>query len=116
MAEHLVSNSDLLLQLGKLEGQVGQILQLMQANHTATNQRLDDKRAAFNARMDGHDTRLERIESRERSTAIKAAASGALSGMVTSMIAAQAIAREERAYAESLRRKPDSDSKKIELF
>ena len=36
--------------------------------------------------------------------------------MVTSMIAAQAIAREERAYAESLRRKPDSDSKKIELF
>ena len=91
MAEHLVSNSDLLLQLGKLEGQVGQILQLMQANHTATNQRLDDMRAAFNARMDGHDTRLERIESRERSTAIKAAASGALSGMVTSMIAAAVV-------------------------
>ena len=92
MAEqHLVSNSDLLLQLGKLEGQVGQILQLMQANHTATNQRLDDMRAAFNARMDGHDTRLERIESRERSTAIKAAASGALSGMVISMIAAAVV-------------------------
>ena len=44
MAEqHLVSNSDLLLQLGKLEGQVGQILQLMQANHTATNQRLEQQ-------------------------------------------------------------------------
>lgn len=92
MAEHPVSNSDLLLQLGKLDGQISQILSMMQANHTAINQRLDDMRAAFNARLDGHDSRIEKIESRERGTAIKAAASGALSGMVTSAIAAAVVA------------------------
>jgi chemotaxis protein CheD len=36
--------------------------------------------------------------------------------MVTSMATADVIAREERAYAESLRRAPASDDKKIELF
>ena len=36
--------------------------------------------------------------------------------MVTNMATAQVIAREERAYAESLARKPAGDSKKIELF
>lgn len=92
MNNQQVSNSDLLLQLGKLEGQVGQVLQLMQANHTATNQRLDDMRAAFNARMDGHDSRIEKIEHRERGTAIRSAASGALSGAVTSAITAAIVA------------------------
>ena len=87
-----VSNSDLLLQLGKLEGQVGQILQIMQANHSATNQRLDDMRAALNARVDGLDSRIERIENHERSTAIRSAASGALSGAVASAITAAVVA------------------------
>ena len=91
MGEHPVSNSDLLLQMGKLEGQVGQILHMMQANHTAINQRMDDMRSAFNARMDAYTDRLEKIEARERGTAIKAAVSGSISGMTASIITAAAV-------------------------
>lgn len=91
MGEHPVSNSDLLLQMGKLEGQVGQILHMMQANHTAINQRMDDMRSAFNARMDAYTDRLEKIEARERGTAIKAAVSGSISGMKASIITAAAV-------------------------
>lgn len=36
--------------------------------------------------------------------------------MVTNMATSEVIAREEKAYAETLRRKPDSGEKKIELF
>lgn len=87
-----VSNSDILVQLGKLEGQVGQIMSMMQLNHQAINQRLDDMRSATNARMDGHETRIEKIESRERGTAIRAATAGALSGMGTGVVSAIVVA------------------------
>lgn len=73
-------NSVILAHIGKLEGQLAVMTQLMQQHHESTHQRINDFRHAIEGRIDGVDARVMRLESNERNTAIKVASGGALSG------------------------------------
>lgn len=72
--------TEVLVQMAEVKGQLSVILQLMQQNHDATHQRLNDFRQSAEGRFSGLETRLDRVEENERGTAIKAAGGGALSG------------------------------------
>lgn len=71
-----------LVQLAEVKGQLSMIAQLIQTNHGATHQRIDDLRQTVENRFSGVETRLETIEQNERGTAIRAAGSGAFSGAI----------------------------------
>ena len=71
-----------LVQLAEVRGQLTMIAQLIQANHGATHQRIDDLRKTVETRFTGVEERLETIEQNERNTAIRAAGSGAFSGAI----------------------------------
>ncbi|MEY2837800.1 MAG: hypothetical protein RJB60_99 [Pseudomonadota bacterium] len=68
------------IELSEVKGQLRVITQMLQTNHDATNQRIDDLRHSVEGRLDSHQSRIETLEHNERSTAIKAGISGALSG------------------------------------
>jgi len=74
------NHSVLLAHIGKLEGQLAVMTQLMQQNHESTHQRINDFRHAIEGRITGVEARVFPLEGNERSTAIKAAGGGALSG------------------------------------
>jgi hypothetical protein len=74
------NHSVLLAHIGKLEGQLAVMTQLMQQNHESTHQRINDFRHAIEGRITGVEARVVTLEGNERSTAIKAAGGGALSG------------------------------------
>lgn len=83
------ANSILMSHLGRLEGQLSTMTQLMQQHHDSTNQRINDLRQAVERRIDNVEERVGRVERRvddvedkERGTAIKAASGGALSGAI----------------------------------
>lgn len=82
------SNAAMLAALGEVKGQLVHITQLITANQTATNQRIDDLRHAMEGRMNGHEGRIGVLEDRERSTAIRTAGVSA----ITSAIVAAGIA------------------------
>lgn len=71
-----------LVQLAEVRGQLTMIAQLIQNNHGATHQRIDDLRKTVETRFAGVEDRLETIEQNERGTAIRAAGSGAFSGAI----------------------------------
>lgn len=71
-----------LVQLAEVKGQLTMIVQLIQTNHGATHQRIDDLRKTVESRFAGVENRLETIEQNERGTAIRAAGSGAFSGAI----------------------------------
>lgn len=71
-----------LIQLAEVKGQLTMIFQLIQTNHGATHQRIDDLRQTVESRFTGVEDRLEVIEKNERETAIRAAGSGAFSGAI----------------------------------
>lgn len=81
-----------LVEVGQIKGQLGLITQMLQANHDATNQRIDDLRHAMESRVKGVEGRVLTLEQNERSTALKASATGALAGTVTGFVTAIAIA------------------------
>lgn len=76
------SHSILLAHIGKLEGQLSVMTQMMQANHDSTHQRINDFRHAIEGRIVGVEARVGILESNERSTALKVAGGGALSGAI----------------------------------
>ena len=75
-------NSEVLVQMAEVKGQLSMMLQLMQQNHDSTHQRINDFRLSVEGRLAGVETRLKQVETNERSTAIKAAGGGALSGAI----------------------------------
>lgn len=79
-------NSALLLVLAEVKGQLSNITQIIQSNQAATNQRIDDLRHALEGRLGAHESRLSRLETNERATAMKSSDMGAISGMATSMM------------------------------
>lgn len=81
--------SILLSHIGKLEGQLAMMTQLMQQNHESTHQRINDFRHAIEGRVIGVESRVERVEDaiekvedNERALAIKSAGGGAFSGAI----------------------------------
>lgn len=99
-----------LQQLAEVKGQLAAVMtmltsqhestqQLLNHHHSATNQRIDDLRhsmanqhVATEKRIDGVSGRVTTLEGNERSTALKAAATGALmGGGVAALIAALKI-------------------------
>lgn len=75
-----------LAQLAEVKGQLHVITTLIQNNHEATHQRIDDLRHDLKDKHDGHDRRIGILEQNERGTAIKAGATGALSGLASSAL------------------------------
>ncbi|MDP9990914.1 hypothetical protein [Variovorax boronicumulans] len=69
-----------LVELAAVKGQLQMLMLMIQTNHDSTHQRIDDLRRATEGRIEGLDERLATIERNERSTALKAASGGALSG------------------------------------
>lgn len=68
----------------EVKGQLANITLLIQNSQTSTHQRIDDLRKTVETRFDGVEERLTRVEENERTTALKASASGALMGAVVS--------------------------------
>lgn len=81
-AQSGTTNTDILVHLARMEGQMSQLMQLQQMNHETINQRLQDVITNTNTRFDGLEKRMGAVEDKERGTAIRAAASGAVSGAV----------------------------------
>lgn len=80
-------NTAMLTELAEVKGQLAIITRLIQTNHDATHQRINDLRHSVDGRFDGVDSRLTRLEENERGTAIRTAAVGAVSGaLVTAAI------------------------------
>lgn len=71
-----------LIAMGKLEGQLSAMTNLMQQNHQATQTRIEDLSKAVGVRFDGIEKRLATLEQNERGTAMRAAGTGALSGAI----------------------------------
>jgi hypothetical protein len=63
--------------LGEVRGQLTSITLLLQAQHEASNRRMDDLQKSIDNRFDSLENRIGTLEQNERGTAIKAAASGA---------------------------------------
>lgn len=81
-------NAIAMAQLAEVRGQLSTITQLLTINAKHTDQRIDDLRHAMEGRMTGHDSRLSKLETNERGTAIRTAGVAA----VTSTIVAAGIA------------------------
>jgi len=51
------------------------------------DQRLDDMQSHWDGRLNTHEGRISRVEANERSTALRSAATGGLTGAITSVLA-----------------------------
>ena len=85
-------DSQTLAQIAEIRGQLTVITQMIQHNHEATHQRIDDLRHAVEGRLSGVETRVGRLEENERGTAMKASTAGAVSGLLSSVLVAAGIA------------------------
>ncbi|KLN54700.1 hypothetical protein [Variovorax paradoxus] len=75
-------DTQVLVQLSQVQGQLTALTQLMQQNHDSTHQRINDFRHAVEGRIGGVEARVDKIENNERGTALKAAGGGAFSGAI----------------------------------
>lgn len=78
----MTDEHQVLILLARMEGQIAAQTQLAQQYHDNTSVRINDLRHAIEGRIDGVEKRVGTLEGNERSTAIKAHASGALSGAI----------------------------------
>lgn len=77
------NNSLVLVELAEVKGQLKLMMQLMQQNHEATHQRINDFRHAVEGRVATVENRMTTLETNERATALKGAGSGAIAGAIT---------------------------------
>ncbi len=77
-------NAATLAQLGEVKGQLAIIIQMIQHNHNATHQRIDDLRHTMEGRFTGVDSRLTVLEKNERGTALRTATVGAVAAALVS--------------------------------
>ncbi len=88
------SNADYtaaLVQIAQVQGQLQSIVTMLQNNHTATHQRIDDLATSIDNRFNGVEDRLGRVEQNERGTALRAAVAGAVSGLTSSALVSAAL-------------------------
>ncbi|OYZ76058.1 MULTISPECIES: hypothetical protein [unclassified Polaromonas] len=76
------NNVSVLVELAEVKGQLKLMIQLMQQNHEATHQRINDFRHAVEGRVTNVETRMSTLETNERATALKGAGSGAIAGAI----------------------------------
>ncbi|MES1977519.1 MAG: hypothetical protein V4451_05750 [Pseudomonadota bacterium] len=76
------TNTAMLVELAEVKGQLKLMTQLMQQNHEATHQRINDFRHAVEGRVSHVESRMATLEANERTTALKGAGSGALAGAI----------------------------------
>lgn len=91
-------NTLALIELASVKGQLGTVIQMLQHNHLDTHRRIDDLSKAVDRRFDdmsrnvnsrfNHlDERVEVVETRERSTAIRTAVyGGSAAALVTAVL------------------------------
>lgn len=60
-----------LAQLSEVKGQLTSLMTMISLNHNNTNQRIDDLRHSIEHRFNGVETRVGKLETNERSTAIR---------------------------------------------
>lgn len=82
-------NTNVLAQLGEVQGQLKLMTQMIQQNHESTHQRINDFRHAIEGRIDGVEEKIKSVEQRvdtidknERGTALRAAGGGAVSAAI----------------------------------
>lgn len=75
-------NAQALTEIAAVKGQLTGIATMIQANHEASNKRLDDFRHSVEGRIGGIEERLGKLEENERGTAIRSSATGALAGAI----------------------------------
>ncbi len=78
------NNAAVLSELGQVKGQLTVLLQVIQSNNSATNQRIDDLRDSVVDRLDSHEKRISTLEANERGTAVKAGAGAVIGGAIVS--------------------------------
>jgi len=83
-ADQTSINTAALVELAEVKGQLGVIVQMIQHNHEATHQRIEDLRHTVESRFKGVDDRIGALERNERDTALRTAGVGALSGVMGS--------------------------------
>lgn len=84
-------NHAALVELAEVKGQLKLIVTMLQQQHSATNQRIDDMRSSMENRFEGVEDRLGTLETNERSTALRTAGISAISAAaVSAMVAAGA--------------------------
>jgi chaperonin cofactor prefoldin len=93
-------NTQALIELAMVKGQLTTVIQLLQHNHVDTHRRIDDLKAAVDQRFDDLaktvdsrfdmlDDRVNTVEANERSTALRTAAyGGGAAALVTAAIEA----------------------------
>ncbi len=81
-----------LAELAAVKGQLTLIAQMIQHNHDATHQRIDDLRHSIEGRISGIDSRVSKLETNERDTAMRTAAVSALSGTVSGALVSAGLA------------------------
>lgn len=59
---------------------------LLTQHMASSDRRMDDIKAAIDGQIEGHETRIHRLENNERNTAIRSAAMGAAGGGLTALL------------------------------
>ncbi len=72
--------------MGEVKGILEGIKDLIEQGNKATNQRIDDLRLSLAGRLDTHETRISKLEDKERATAIRTAATGATASLVVAAV------------------------------
>lgn len=81
-----------LVQMAEVKGQLTTITAMIQANHEATHQRIDDLRHTVESRFQGVDERIGALESNERDTALRTAGVGAVTGVLGGVLVQAGLA------------------------
>lgn len=81
-------NHAALVELAEVKGQLKLIVTMLQQQHSATNQRIDDMRGSMENRFEGVEERLGTLETNERSTALRTAGISAISAAAVSAMVA----------------------------
>lgn len=87
-----VGNTEIHLQLARIEEQNKYLLQVVQMGQVHLTTRIDDLKSSHDKRFVAQEARLEKLEHYERETALSAAKWGAVSGAVASGLLAVAKA------------------------
>lgn len=81
-----------LVQLAEVKGQLQTITAMIQHNHEATHQRIDDLRHTVETRFKGVDERIGALERNERDTALRTAGVGAFTGVIGGVLVQAGLA------------------------
>ncbi|WP_246184408.1 hypothetical protein [Pandoraea commovens] len=86
------TNDQVLIALGKIQGELSGIRAMVQSGQMATNQRIDDLKGAVTDRIDGLENRVSKLEGDHGKLVVKTAGMGSIAGVA--MVALGEIVRQ----------------------